>query len=179
VTGFWDAFWPNLASTLAGLVLGIPLGLGINRRAVTQGETVRRQGERLRVAHALQVLEKALGENQARLQQFATVLAQNQTLYDPRIDVSAWDAVKADLTTELSDPALRQRFAYHFSRLSTQVKLNDDYLYFIVGVGASMSSAPAAKASLGKVIGELVTELTAECATLTGAAATERKRLTP
>ena len=174
---FFDAFWPNLASTLIGIVLGLPLGLRINRKSVAQTEGVRRAGERLRVAHALKVLDKALTENRTRLDAFAAVLVQNQTLYDTAIDNSAWDAVKADLTTELSDPELRQRFAYHFARLATLVKLNDDYLSFLVGVGASMSSALATQASLAKVISALVTELQAEAQSLAVLATTERTRL--
>jgi hypothetical protein len=174
---FWQAFLPNLASTLVGALLGIPLGLWLNRRVVSHGEVLRRDADRVRVAHALQVLARALADNRERLKVFAATLSESKTLFDPALDASAWDAVKGDLTTELSDPALRQQLAYHFSRVQSLLKLNDDYIHFIVGVGASMSSATSARQSLNKVVTGLVDSLASDSARLGQAIEAEQRRL--
>ncbi len=178
MTEFWIAFWPNLASTLVGVLLGVPLALWINRSVVTQGETARREGERLRVAHALRVLNKALTDNRTLLQDFAATLAASRTKYDSGLDTSAWDAVKSDLTTELSDPELRQRLAYHFSRLTTLVKMNEEYLYFIDGVGASMTSATETRKTLHNVVSNLVAGAEEETSGLVKQIDTEHQGLT-
>lgn len=174
---FWQGFWPNLASTVVGALLGIPLGLWINRRIVAQGEAVRVEGERRKVGHALQVIEGALRDNHSRLSTFANVLANSTTNYYLPLDTSAWDAVRTDLTTELSDPQLRQRLAYHFDRVGALVKLNDEYVYYLVGVGASMSSSPEVKKGLHSVLTGLVSELIQESIALADVSAAEIGRL--
>lgn len=174
---FWDAFWPNLASTLVGILIGIPLALWINRSVLAQSERARKAADQLRVAHALQVLEKAISHNLESIKRFEGTLAQQRTLVDVAVDTSAWDAVKSDLTTELSDPELRRRAAYYFSRCATLVSLNDEYLNFIVGVGASMSSAQTAKQGLHTTLTALVNELATSGTNLLEQVSSESRQL--
>ena len=157
--GFWSSFWPNLASTIVGVGGGVPLGLWLNRRALTHSNAARRRAERAEVAHTLEVLSAAIDDNRARLETFATVLKRNETLFDLGLDTSAWGALQAGLTSELKDPTLRRQLARYFVRLGGIVALNERYLRFLVGVDASMSSAPEVKKKLAAAIPTAVDEL--------------------
>ena len=174
---FWEAFWPNLASTVLGIVIGLPVALWLNRRGTQEADVQRRRAERASVSHVLEILALAIAENRKRLQRFAAVLAEHQSLYDTGLDSGAWEALQSGLTAELRDPELRQKLAYHFARTEALKKLNDTYLKFCVGVESSMSSAPEVKKALGTAIPQAVEELLQETESLTAAIRAARERL--
>ena len=59
-TPFWDAFWPNLASTLVGAAIGVPVGLFINRQAVRFTERRALLAENKLLQRTLTALDAAL-----------------------------------------------------------------------------------------------------------------------
>lgn len=154
---FWNAFWPNFASTAVGVVSGLPAALWLNRQAIAHGEGVRTSADRHRLAQALSVVAEAIRHNSSNLDNLLKILGDNQALFDISLDTSAWEAVRADFSSEI-EPGVRRRLAFHFQRLETLVTLNDLYLSFIIGTNASMSSAEGTKEKLGPLLATLATE---------------------
>jgi hypothetical protein len=116
-TPFWDAFWPNLASTLVGAALGVPVGLLINRQAV-------RFTERRSLLAENKLLQRTLSSLYAALECNDEVLSllvdkkkrEAQGLVKP-LDTGTWDAVRTLLPSSFRDPELLRRLAYHWVQL--------------------------------------------------------------
>jgi hypothetical protein len=176
--GFWDSFWPNLASTVAGVILGLPVALWLNRRALEHGERIRTAGERTRVADALSVMGEVMKLNSSQLDNLIKVLSEDKALFDPSLDTSAWESVRSDISSEV-DPNLRRRLAHHFGRLESLVKLNELYLSFIIGTNASMSSAADTKKKLGPLLLGLASTQRTEAVALVEAAQAAAVQLRP
>jgi hypothetical protein len=176
---FWTAFLPGVTATLVGVALGLPIALWINHAAHARVKKQHQKRECSAVAHALQVLATAVGQNHLRLVGYAKVLTGNETLFDTGLDASAWDAVQRDLTAELRDPALRQRLAYYFSRLGTVVKLNDLYVKYMVGLESVHSRASVTRQALKPNLEKAVTALQVEGPELFAAISAARQRLVP
>src|SRR6267378_4234999 len=140
-SSFWSDFLSNLLATLIGVIVGVPAGLWLNRRAVAQAEEKRKTTARSELAHTLDVLGLALNANRPRLQRLSQVIVQNQAMYDTGLDSSAWDAVQPYLTSDAGDSAIRQRLAYHFSRLDSVRRLSDRLLRYAVGVESALEGA--------------------------------------
>jgi hypothetical protein len=116
-TAFWDAFWPNLASTLVGAALGVPLGLLINRSTILFTERSARQAETKLLKRTLQALDSALECNHEILRVLLDKTQRNaQGLVMP-LDTGTWDAVRSLLPTSFSDPVLLRRLAYYWVQL--------------------------------------------------------------
>ena len=145
---FLIAFWPNLAATLVGVVVGLPIALWVNRLALRGAERTAHKSQAQRVDHALQVLISAMQANGALLREYGDVLAAAKVRWRLGLDVSGWDAIKADFIAELTEPSLRREVAFHFSQLATLTVLNQEYLQFIFGTNASMSGSDATRTSI-------------------------------
>lgn len=147
-TQFWTDFWPNFTSTILGLILGLPLGLWTNRKIVISQDTQRQKEEEQRLKTALQIILEALTENNTRLHATIATINSSRVQFDIELDISAWDAVKDDITLHLHDPDLKKRIAYHFSRLTTMAKLNSMYLDFSAGIGSTLGGVEKTRESL-------------------------------
>ena len=145
---FWTNFWPNFASTLFGLLLGLPLALWTNRIITSLQDRQNQKDKSQRLNNALQIIKATLTENQTRLSITVSALNNGEVQLDTQLDVSAWDAVKDDLSEYLHDPDLKKRIAYHFSRLNTMSKLNSMYLDLSVGIGSALTGNEQTKLAL-------------------------------
>ena len=116
-TPFWDAFWPNLASTLVGAAIGVPLGLLINRHAIWFTERSARQTELKLLKRTLDALEIALECNHEILCVLADKKQRNDQGLAKPLDTGTWDAVRSLLPTSFRDPQLLRRLAYHWVQL--------------------------------------------------------------
>lgn len=145
---FFAAFWPNAAATVAGIVFGLPVALWINRFASKQAERSTLSNQAQRLDHALQVLISAMESNHGLLSEYATVLSESKVSWRLNLDISAWDAIKADIVAELTDPNLRRQLAFHFKKLDALRNLNNEYLGFAFGTNASMSNSDMVKKSI-------------------------------
>ena len=148
MTGFWEAFWPNFASTLIGLLLGLPFALWTDRQITARSERRQRKEERNRLANSLDTLSRALSFNRERLKCLVQSLSNNRAPFDPALDYSAWDAVKSEIIQHLHNPTLQQRIAYHFSRMEAVTKLSDLYLNYVAGIGATIGGSEQMRDSL-------------------------------
>jgi hypothetical protein len=145
---FVTAFWPNAAATIVGVVLGLPVALWINRLALKNTERGAHRAQVQRLDHALQVLISAMESNQSLLAEYANVLSESKVSWRLNLDVSAWDAIKADIVAELTDPDLRRQLAFHFMKLNALRDLNQEYLGFAFGTNASMSGSEKVRESI-------------------------------
>jgi len=148
MAGFWEAFWPNFASTVIGLLLGLPLALWTDRQITARSERLKRAEEQQRLALSLDTISQALSFNRERMKQLVQSLSSNRVPFDPAVDCSAWDSVKTEIIQYLHDPALQQRIAYHFSRMEAVLKLNDLYLNYAAGIGAAIGGSEQTRDSL-------------------------------
>ena len=86
---FWDAFWPNVASTVLGVILGLPAALWLNRQAVAHGERIRIASERAKVAQALSVVAQAMKHNAEQLTNLVTILSGDKAQFDLPLDTGS------------------------------------------------------------------------------------------
>ena len=156
---FLSAFWPNLAATLVGVALGLPIAMWVNRLALKGTERTTQKVQSQRVHHALQVLVSAMEANGGLLREYAQVLSVGQLKWQLGLDVSAWDAIKADFVAELTDPSLRREVAFHFSQLVVLTALNQEYLAFNFGTNASMSDSNKTRNSIGETLKKMCSHL--------------------
>jgi hypothetical protein len=116
-TPFWDAFWPNLASTLVGAAIGVPVGLFINRQAVRFTERRALLAENKLLQRTLTALDAAL---QCNYEVFSLLVDKKkreaQRLVKP-LDTGTWDAVRSLIPASFRDPELLRRLAYHWVQL--------------------------------------------------------------
>jgi hypothetical protein len=159
---FWEDFWPNFAATAAGIILGLPLAFWINRHAARLGERNRRDAEKSQVANVLHTIELAIRANGPRLDRFAKVLANRNTLFDTGLDTSAWEAVQGILNASFNTPDLRQRLAYHFSRLAAVVQMNSRLVGYSAGIESALADVGAPRAALVQALQEGVAALEKE-----------------
>lgn len=146
--GFFEAFWPNLASTVLGIFLGVPLALWVNKRMVSYGERLK-AGERQQILNtALEMLGSALVANRDRLDILVESLGGNRARFDTELDLATWEAVKPVIADQLRDPLLHGRLAYHFSRLASITKLNDMYLNYAAGIAAALGGSDRTRDAL-------------------------------
>jgi|LakMenE18May11ns_1017448.scaffolds.fasta_scaffold9826124_2 hypothetical protein len=138
---FWIDFWPNFTSTIFGLLLGLPLALWTNRIFTNAQNRQNIEEQTKRLNNALQILKQTLLENNNRLKTTIDTINDSKVQFDIQLDISAWDAVKDDITQYLHDPNLKRRVAYHFSRLNTIAELNTLYLDFNAGINGTLSNA--------------------------------------
>lgn len=116
-TPFWDALWPNLASTLVGTAIGIPVGLFINRRAVWIAERRSLSAENKLIKRSLNALDSALQYNTETLRLLVDKNRREaQKLVKP-LDTGTWDAVRPLLPPSFHEPDLLRRLAYHWVQL--------------------------------------------------------------
>lgn len=174
---FLLAFWPNLAATLVGVVFGLPIALAVNRLALRGAEQTTKKAQAQRVDHALQVLISAMRANASLLRDCGELLATSRVRWRLGLDVSAWDAIKADFIAELTDSALRREVAFHFSQLEQLTVLNQEYLQFIFGTNASMSGSEATRTSIGSHLKTMCNELSLQADKLVSASTAARQFL--
>jgi hypothetical protein len=174
---FLTAFWPNLAATLVGVALGLPIAMWVNRLALRGAERTAQKSQAQRVDHALQVLISAMQANAVLLREYAELLAAGKVKWRLALDVSAWEAIKGDFIAELTDPALRQEVAFHFSQLTVLGALNQEYLGFGFGTNASMSGADATRTSIGQNLKTMCNELSARADALVTASKAAQQSL--
>ena len=174
---FLIAFWPNLAATLVGVVVGLPIALSVNRLALRGAEQTAKKGQAQRVDHALQVLISAMQANGTLLREYGEVLATAKVRWRLGLDVSAWEAIKADFIAELTDSSLRREVAFHFSQLEALTVLNQEYLQFIFGTNASMSGSDATRTSIGDHLKTMCNELSLQAEKLVSASTAARQSL--
>jgi len=116
-TPFWDAFWPNLASTLVGAAIGVPVGLFINRQAVRFTERRALLAENKLLQRTLTALDAALQCNYEVLSLLVDKKKREaQRLVKP-LDTGTWDAVRSLIPASFRDPELLRRLAYHWVQL--------------------------------------------------------------
>lgn len=145
---FWIDFWPNFTSTILGLLLGLPLALWTNRIIInTQGRQKQRE-EKEKLQNALQIIQQTLNENNTRLESTISTINIEMVQFDIQLDISAWDAVKEDITQYLNDPDLKKRIAYHFSRLATMARLNTMYLDYSAGILSALGGVEKTREAL-------------------------------
>ena len=156
---FLTAFFANFAATVLGVLIGLPLAMWTNRKIAAHGESQRRANEESRLAHALEVVARALSHNRDRFEFLAGVLAETHATFDPALDSSAWEATKGEIAPLLRDSELQHRLAYHFARVQSLCDLHKDYLGYFVGVSATVSGAEAAKSRLRDVLTNMQSEL--------------------
>ena len=156
---FLLAFWPNAAATLCGVILGLPRAMWVNRLAVSGAKQTAMQSQVQRIDHALQVLISAMEANRELLREYAEVLASSRVKWRLNLDVSAWDAIKADFIAELTDPLLRREVAFHFSQLAILTNLNQECLGFAFGTNASMSGSNETRLSISEDLKSMCVEL--------------------
>ena len=145
---FLTAFWPNAAATLSGIILGLPTALWVNRIALRSAEHISLKSQIQRLDHALEVLISSMNENRTILGAYSKVVAESKVRWCLNLNISAWDAIKADFMAEHTAPSLRGEVAYHFSQLSALVNLNQQYLGFAFGTNASMSGSEKTRESI-------------------------------
>lgn len=145
---FWEDFWPNFASTVFGLLLGLPIALWTNKKLTQSQDQKEQQIQKSRLVNALQIIRQALGENNTRLLTTIATIKSGRVQFDTELDISAWDAVRDDISNHLDDPNLKRRIAYHFSRLATMSKLNSAYLDFSAGIASAIGGVENTKNSL-------------------------------
>lgn len=114
---FWDAFWPNLASTLVGAAIGVPAGLLINRQAVRYAERRSHRAEDKLLQHTLEVLYSALECNKKVLSQLVNKEKRKARKLIKPLDTGTWDAVRTLLPSSFRNPELLRRLAYHWVQL--------------------------------------------------------------
>jgi hypothetical protein len=116
-TPFWDAFWPNLASTLVGAAIGVPVGLFINRQAVRFTERRSFLAENKLLQRTLTAMDAAL---QCNYEVLSLLVDKNkreaQGLVKP-LDTGTWDTVRTLLPSSFRDPELLRRLAYYWVQL--------------------------------------------------------------
>lgn len=159
---FLTAFWPNLAATLVGVALGLPIAMWVNRLALRGAERTARKSQAQRVDHALKVLISAMQANAVLLREYAELLESGMISWRLRLDVSAWEAIKGDFVAELTDPALRQQVAFHFSQLVVLSAINQEFLGFNFGTNASMSGARDTRTQLCQTLKSMCIDLSAQ-----------------
>lgn len=145
---FLSAFWPNAAATLVGIVFGLPIAMWVNRLALKSIERAALKSQSQRLDHALQVLISAMETNKGILREYTQVLSESKVRWRLSLDISAWDAIKTDFISELTDPSLRRNLAFHFAQLLFLTNLNQEYLGFAFGTNASMSGSAKTKESI-------------------------------
>jgi hypothetical protein len=144
----WPDFMSNLLSTVLGVVFGIPVALWLNRRVASleAREAQRAEGNRLR--HGLHSIHDALQINQTALNSFETTLGNQKVPFILDLDGSAWESVRTEITPYLRDASLQRRLGFHFSRISSLVRLNGMYLELAVGVSSAMSNSGGTRQAL-------------------------------
>ena len=163
-TPFWDAFWPNLASTLAGAAIGVPLGLLINRHAVRFTERSARQTELKLLKRTLVALDIALGCNHDILCVLADKKQRNaQGLVKP-LDTGTWDAVRSLLPTSFRDPELLRRLAYHWVQLDQVTTMH--HMILEQQLAANAQPPSSRQSAMEKACDEWLRHLQAESADL-------------
>ncbi len=145
---FFEAFWPDFASTVLGLFLGLPLALWAERRIASYSQRIKRQEEQRQFAVALQILTQTLTANRDRLRDLIRRLESGRVPFDTELDTSTWEAVKSEVTQHLQDPLLQGRIAYHFSRLGSVARLNNLYLNYAAGIAAAVGGSEKTRDAL-------------------------------
>jgi hypothetical protein len=159
VTQFFTDFWPNLTSTVVGVLIGVPFALKLNRHAIEHTEEARRKAEREAVAHTLRVIRASITHNLVHLEQLQAALKRQETLFDTRLDSSAWPVLRAGLTAELKEPMLRQQLAQFFVRLDGIIALNERLLALVTTTAGSISTAEAVRVRLLAALTQAIAEL--------------------
>jgi hypothetical protein len=156
---FWQSFWPNLASTVVGLALGLPLALWTNRLITTYSQRQQRHDDRERLNQTLETLKHAMTLNLSRLEILLQQLQNKRAAFETALDYSAWEAVRAELTQSLRDPALQQQVAYYFSRIRSLTELSRMYLDYLAGISAAVGGSERTRDALQSYLLQIVPQL--------------------
>lgn len=156
---FLASFWPNLAATIFGVALGIPIALWINRLASKGTQRLATQSQHHRLDHALQVLILAMEENQIILSQYKETLEQDRIKLELGLDLSAWNAISADFSAELTSPSLRRLIAHYFIQIAELKYLNQEYVGFVFGTNASMMGSAGTRELFRNTMTEMCAKL--------------------
>ncbi len=161
---FWTNFWPNFTSTVFGLLLGLPIALWTNRIITNYQDKLKYRDRNQRLHNAIKIIRQTLVENDARLQTAISIINNNKVQFDIQLDISAWDAVKDDITGYLHDTNLKKKLAYHFSMLTTTAKLNTLYLDFSAGVASALGGNEKTRDNLKNYLLTTTASLSSEVA---------------
>jgi|ERR1051326_1026297 hypothetical protein len=179
MTAFLASFFADFAATALGVLIGLPLALWTNRKIAEHGERQRRHEQETRLAHALEVVGRALTHNRDRFEFLGGVLAETHATFDPALDYSAWEATQGEIGPLVRDAELQQRLAYHFARVRSLSDLHKDYLSYFVGMPGTLIGADATKGRLRDVLMNIQSELDADAEQLLARLDIARGKLAP
>lgn len=126
MSAFFDAFWPNLASTLIGILVGIPIALLINRRLVEHQRKFEMIQKAQQLDDAIEVLIAACHYNIKVLDSIREDSLAGRALHSPDLRLTTWDAVGSILSNNCSSPELLQVLSHHWLRLHRIQALCED-----------------------------------------------------
>jgi hypothetical protein len=133
MTGFFEAFWPNLTATMLGVVLGLPIALYLNRRLLEHQGRLRAAEAHQRLNDAIDVLVGACQYNIGVLDKIKELAVSARVMRNPDLRVTTWDAVGAILSKNCNEPDMLQLLSHHWLRLHRLEQLNQEIFAREVG----------------------------------------------
>lgn len=126
MSAFFDAFWPNLASTLVGIVLGVPIALTLNQHMLRNQRRLEINDMGAQVKDAIEVLVNACKYNIGVLDMICSEALDGRVMHSPDLRITAWETVGPILCSSSSNPELLQMLSHHWLRLSRLQDLSDE-----------------------------------------------------
>lgn len=133
MTGFLEAFFPNLAATILGVVLGLPAALYVNRRLTASQQRQQMASEVKRRNLVVDVLNGACTYNTKILSRMAELALKAEVMRNPDLKTATWDSVGAIFSGGCPDPALVDQLAHHWLRLRRLEQFNEDVFRRAIG----------------------------------------------
>jgi hypothetical protein len=126
MSGFLEAFFPNLAATILGVVFGLPAALYVNARLTASQRRQQLASEVMRRNLVVDVLNAACTYNIQILTKMGELALTARVMRNPDLQTTTWDSVGPILSAECSDPLLVHQLSHHWLRLRRLEQLNDD-----------------------------------------------------
>jgi hypothetical protein len=141
-TGFWQAFWPNFASTVLGVLIGIPIALLINRQASKLSDRSRIKLENQQLHDALIIVRRSIKHNRGELNKILNYSSGYSVakFLETDLDITVWDTVHNTIMEYLRYIHPKRKLNAYYSKLSRLDEINRLMFEYHSG---SLSSIPA------------------------------------
>src|SRR4051812_4904854 len=98
MSGFLEAFFPNLAATILGVVLGLPVALYVNRRLTSLQHLRDAKAESTRRNRVVDVLVSACEYNAKVLDNIKELSLKGRVMRNADLQITTWEAIGPMLT---------------------------------------------------------------------------------